>query len=122
MINFDGTVTLSLSVTDRGRSSAWYARHLGFTTAYDADAIGWSEMSTHVPGVTLGFGDTMAVDSGNCVPVFGVRDIAAARNELEAGGVVFTAPTLVHDGMVKLATFADPDGNLLMLAETLAAG
>ncbi|MFZ4689875.1 MAG: VOC family protein [Polymorphobacter sp.] len=120
MIEFDGTLTLSMSVTDRARSTGWYERHLGFTKAFDADEIGWSEMNTSVAGVTIGFGDAMHVERGNCVPVFGVRDIAAARTSLEGAGVAFTGPTLVHDGMVKLATFADPDGNLLMLAENLA--
>lgn len=120
MIEFDGTVTLSMSVSDRARSAGWYARHLGFNKMFDADDIGWTEMTTHVPGVTIGFADAMQIDSGNCVPVFGVRDIAVARARLEDGGVMFSGPTLVHDGMVKLATFADPDGNLLMLAENLA--
>jgi CreA protein len=120
MIDSDGTLTLSMSVTDRARSVGWYERHLGFAKLFDADDIGWTEMATCVPGVTIGFADSMTVDPGNCVPVFGVPDIAAARARLEGGGVVFTGPTLVHDGMVKLATFADPDGNLLMLAENLA--
>jgi len=120
MIDFDGTVTFSMSVADRARSVAWYGQHLGFAKAFDADAAGWTEMTTNIPGVTMGFGDAMQVASGNCVPVFGVRNIAAARAALEADGVAFTGPTLVHDGMVKLATFADPDGNLLMLAENLA--
>lgn len=120
MIDSDGTLTLSMSVTDRARSVAWYERHLGFTRLFDADDIGWTEMISCVPGVTIGFADSMTVEPGNCVPVFGVRDMAAARAGLEAGGIVFTGPTEVHDGMVKLATFADPDGNLLMLAENLA--
>jgi CreA protein len=122
MIGFDGTLTLSLGVADRARSASWYERHLGFTTAYDADAIGWSELNTHIPGVTIGIGDSGTVEPGNMVPVFGVHDLAAARAALETGGVEFSGPTIVHDGMVSLATFADPDGNLLMLAQSLAAG
>ena len=121
MLDFDGTLTLSMSVTNRARSAAWYADHLGFAKAFDADDIGWTEMHTNIAGVTMGFGDAMAVEGGNCVPVFGVRDVSAARAGLETAGVVFTGPTLVHDGLVKLATFADPDGNLLMLAESIAS-
>ncbi len=121
MIDFDGTVTFAMSVADRARSAAWYERHLGFTKAFDAEATGWTEMNTPIAGVTMGFGDAMQTDAGNAMPVFGVRSLEAARTTLEAGGVTFTSDTVEHPGMVRLATFADPDGNLLMLAENLAA-
>ena len=46
--------------------------------------------------------------------VFGVDDVAAARAELEAKGVAFTAPTF-DTGVCHMALFTDPDGNDLML-------
>ena len=43
-----------------------------------------------------------------------VDDVAAARAELEAQGVVFTGETL-DTGVCQMAFFTDPDGNDLML-------
>jgi len=43
-----------------------------------------------------------------------VDDVAAARAELEAKGVVFAADTL-DTGVCHMALFTDPDGNDLML-------
>ena len=56
---------------------------------------------------------------GGTTITFGVSDIEAARTELEANRVQFTGPTTELPGMVKLATFKDPDGNEMMLAENL---
>jgi hypothetical protein len=48
---------------------------------------------------------------------FGVRgDIEKTRALLEKQGVVFTGPTRVIPGKVKLAGFKDPDGYSLRLA------
>lgn len=113
------TITLSLSVSDRKASAQWYEDMLGFKVAYHADEIGWSEMTTATEGVTLGLGEQMEVKPGNCVPVFGVTDLADARAGLEAKGVRFDGATETIDGMVSLATLYDPDGNALMLAQDL---
>ncbi|MBF6621319.1 MAG: VOC family protein [Patulibacter sp.] len=43
-----------------------------------------------------------------------VEDVASAREELEAAGVTFVAPTL-DTGVCHMALFTDPDGNDLML-------
>jgi CreA protein len=61
----------------------------------------------------------MTPAAGNCVPTWEVEDIDAARAALEAAGVRFDGDTDVNEGMVKLATFFDPDGNALMLSQTL---
>ena len=114
------TITLALSVSDRHASATWYAEILGFTLRYHADEMGWSEMATLTEGVTLGFGDQGAASPGNATPVFGTDDLDASRLAMEAAGVVFEGDTDVMDGMVKLATFFDPDGNTLMLAQDLA--
>ena len=53
-------------------------------------------------------------------PSAGVKDIAAARSVLEARGVEFDGETAEIPGLVKLASFRDPDGNALMLAESLS--
>ncbi len=43
-----------------------------------------------------------------------VDDVAAARAELEAQGVIFPAET-IDSGVCHMAHFSDPDGNALML-------
>ena len=121
-VELDNTITLALSVKDRHAAADWYAEMLGFALLYHADEVGWSEMSTMTDGVTLGLGEQAEPTPGNMVPVFGTADIDAGRAALEAAGVRFDGPTDVVDGMVKTATFYDPDNNALMLAQDLTKG
>lgn len=104
---------------DRHTSAKWYADMLGFETLYHADEAGWSKLQTNTPGVTLGFGEHTQPVPGNCVPVFGIADLDAARLKLEDAQVKFDGETDVIEGMVKTATFYDPDNNALMLAQDL---
>ncbi|HEY7077058.1 MAG TPA: VOC family protein [Solirubrobacteraceae bacterium] len=50
----------------------------------------------------------------NAHPALHVDDVAAARAELEAKGVVFTGETF-DTGVCHMAFFTDPDGNDVML-------
>ncbi len=118
----DETITIALSVRDRHASAAWYEKMLGFALVYHADEAGWSEVSTKTAGVTLGLGEQAEPTPGNSVPVFGVADIDKARAGLEAEGVKFDGPNDVVEGMVSTATFYDPDGNAMMLAQDLTGG
>ncbi|MVO15317.1 VOC family protein [Parasedimentitalea huanghaiensis] len=122
LISLDETITISLSVTDRHVSAEWYSGMLGFETIYHADDAGWSELQTNTGGVTIGLGEHTKPAPGNCVPVFGTADLDAARQKLELAKVRFDGETDVVEGMVKTATFYDPDGNALMLAEDLTGG
>ena len=114
-------LTISISVTDRSRSAKWYCTHLGFEETLSIDEAGWTELKTTVPGVTLGLGDSDKASPGNCVPVFGVSDINEARSALEQQSVKFDGNTITMEGMVSIATFYDPDGNAMMLAEDLTS-
>lgn len=122
LISLDETITISLSVKDRHVSAAWYEGMLGFQTIYHADDAGWSELQTNTGGVTIGLGEHTKPQPGNCVPVFGVADLDTARQTLEQAKVKFDGETDVVEDMVKTATFYDPDGNALMLAEDLTGG
>ena len=119
LISVKNDITIALSVRDRHASADWYSRMLGFETIYHADDAGWSEIQTNTPGVTIGFGEYSESVPGNCVPVFGIEDLEAARRTLEREDIKFDGETDVVEGMVKTATFYDPDGNALMLAEDL---
>jgi catechol 2,3-dioxygenase-like lactoylglutathione lyase family enzyme len=120
VVSLDNTITLALSVRDRHASADWYAEKLGFELLYHMDEAGWSELATRTEGVTLGLGEQSEPTPGNTVPVFGVADIAGARSALEEVGVKFDGATETIDGMVSTATFYDPDGNALMLAQDLS--
>ncbi|MEQ1900080.1 MAG: VOC family protein [Devosia sp.] len=118
-VSLEDTINIALSVTDRHASAKWYADMLGFETIYHADEAGWSELQTMTAGVTIGLGEHTKPVPGNAVPVFGVADLDAARRSLEQVKVRFDGDTIVVEGMVKTATFFDPDGNALMLAQDL---
>lgn len=118
----DNTITLAFSVRDRRRSAQWYSDKLGFTLLHHIDDAGWTELKTKTEGVTLGLGEQTEPAPGNTVPVFGVEDIETARTNLEAAGVQFDGETETIEGMVSTATFYDPDGNALMLAQDLSGG
>lgn len=119
VVSLDNTITLALSVRDRHASAKWYEENLGFELIHHIDEAGWSEMWTKTEGVTLGLGEQVEPNPGNSVPVFGVANIDVARAALENAGVTFDGQTETIEGMVSTATFYDPDGNALMLAQDL---
>jgi len=119
---FRGDLTCAMAVKDLKRALQWYEQHLGFKTCFSIPEHGWAEVQTSVPGVSIGFSEVEKPEvKGGATLTFGVMDIDAARAELEKKGVKFDGPTYEIPEMVKLATFFDPDGHKLMLAQTLAA-
>ena len=120
LVSLDNTITIALSVRDRHASAKWYEETLGFALIYHMDEAGWSEVKTNTDGVTIGLGEHVEPAPGNSVPVFGIADIVAGREALEAAGVKFDGDTETIEGMVSTATFYDPDGNALMLAQDLS--
>ncbi len=119
LVSLEPELTLAISVRDRHASADWYADKLGFELIHHINEAGWSEMQTKTAGVTLGLGEQAEPAPGNTVPVFGVADIETARTALEGAGVRFDGATETVEGMVSTATFYDPDGNALMLAQDL---
>lgn len=119
LVSLDDTITIAISVRDRHASARWYKEKLGFEVLYHSDEAGWSELLTKTKGVTLGLGEQVEPTPGNAIPVFGVPEIDTARHALESAGVEFDGETVLIEGMVSTATFYDPDGNALMLAQDL---
>ncbi|MEO0439040.1 MAG: VOC family protein [Pseudomonadota bacterium] len=119
LLDLNNELTLSVAVKDRHASAKWYSDKLGFQLIFHLDDGGWSEMSTAVPGVTLGLNEFAEPGQGSTVPVFAVKDVSAARASLERAGVKFDGATGTEEGMVSVATFFDPDGNTLMIAQDL---
>lgn len=119
-LGFDGGLTISMQVADLTRGIGFYKDVLGFNHLYTVEHIAWAELATECQGVNIGLSQVEKPKVGaGPVPTFGVKDIAAARKRLEGAKVKFDGPTQEIPGMVKLATFFDPDGNALMLFQDL---
>ena len=112
-------LTIAMTVSDLASSIEWYSTVLGFELLYQLDDMGWAELKSSVPGVNVGLSQVESAKPGGPTPTWGVSDIESARSILESQGVKFDGETMVIPEMVKLATFYDPDGNSLMLAESL---
>jgi catechol 2,3-dioxygenase-like lactoylglutathione lyase family enzyme len=114
-------LTASMGVTNLDKSIDWYQSVLGFKLLYRADEIGWCELSTAVPGVSVGLSQNESVtQGGGATNVWGVADILAAKAHLDAHGVRQDGDIQHIPDLVKLLTFYDPDGNAMMLSENLA--
>jgi catechol 2,3-dioxygenase-like lactoylglutathione lyase family enzyme len=113
------TMVISVNVSNFDAALEWYGKALGFELVYRLDQYGWGEVRTPLTGITIGLGQTEELKHGGTVPTFTVKDIEAARAHLESLDTRFDGDTYEIDGMVKLATFYDPDGNAWMLAERL---
>lgn len=120
-IAWDGGLTAGIGVTDLAKGMAWYRDVLGFKVLYEVKEMGWGELASPVARVNVGLSQREnVVKGGGAVLTFGVKDIDAARRTLEAKHVRFDGATQTIPGMVRLATFFDPDGNALMLFQDLA--
>ena len=120
-LGYDGGLTCAIQVKDRKASAKWYQDVLGFKLLYDVEEIGWCELATSVERVNVGLSEVESPQvKGGTTLTFGVKDVNAARKQLESKDVKFDGSTRVYDGMVKLATFYDPDGNTLLLYEDLS--
>ena len=119
-IEYNGKITLASSVKDISSSIKWFNNVLGFEEIFHVPEAGWAEVTTPSENVSIGLSQTEEVDGkGGTTPVFGVKDIVAARADLENKSVKFDGDIIEIPGLVKLATFFDPDGNTYMLSESL---
>jgi len=119
-LGYNGGLTCALDVADMEKSLAWYQDVLGFKMLYKMDEMGWCELATNIDRVNIGLSQVEdAGGKGGATLTFGVNDIDTARKELEGKNVRFDGPTRTIEGMVKLATFFDPDNNALMLYQEL---
>ena len=91
MPDYNGDITLASSVRDLDESIAWFKEVLGSEVTLRMDEAQWAEVSSPIAKVTIGLGVNEEVNGqGGSTPVFGVKDIAKARVELERKGVSST--------------------------------
>jgi predicted enzyme related to lactoylglutathione lyase len=121
-LQFDGTLTCTLMVSSLEQSKHWYQQMLGFEHLYTLDERRWSELRSPVSGVTVGLSEAPKESLGGpskAILNFGVQNLEETRHQLEDRGVRFGGPIETVPGVVKLSTFADPDGHTLMLSQSL---
>ena len=114
-------LTVAVLVSDWNAARTWYKEKLGLQEGLVVEDGGWAEFAGP-SGVTIGLNSLWGEPHpgpGGVSMVFGVADIEAARGQLEGKGVAFLGETEEVPGMVKLARFQDPDGNVMMLAQNL---
>ena len=119
-LDYVAELTASMAVTDLDRSITWYQEVLGFQLLYRAEEIGWCELTTHMPGVNVGLSENRDVaQGGGATNVWSVSDIEAAKAHMDSHGVRQDGEIQTITGLVRLLTFFDPDGNAMMLAQSL---
>ena len=104
---------IGIPSTDADRSRAFYQDTLGLRKDEKSDYEFWVGETCFGIWEPEKQGMPFA-PSKNAHPALHVDDVEAARAELEAKGVEFSAPT-IDTGVCHMALFTDPDGNDLML-------
>ena len=116
-------LTIAVSVSNLQAARAWYRDVLGLEEGFAVEEAGWIEFAAPVENVVIGLsGIPEGEQHPGASPVnitFGVENVDEARAHLEAKGVQFNGPTNELPGMVRLAEFKDPDGNVMLLAQNL---
>jgi catechol 2,3-dioxygenase-like lactoylglutathione lyase family enzyme len=106
---------VTLMVSDMDRSKVFYRDVLGLQEK--ANYSDWAEYAAP-DGFTLGLHpatpETPFPPRGGMSFGFSVKDIGAARSEMELRGVSFNGP-IFQSPPVQLAFFTDPDGYVLYL-------
>jgi lactoylglutathione lyase len=107
-------------VTDWERALEFYSKTLEMPVVFAGSEMGWAELDTGEAHLAL---ERMAPDNPEAASLVGrfvgvslqVEDIQATYDTLVARGVDFLAPPEPQPWGGTLASFRDPDGNVLTL-------
>ena len=126
---------LQISVADADKLAQWYVDKLGFKVVKRAAAGTTKVVWIDIPGFRLGLAQvqgSIRADPQKVLPPgdakfqgykqihFTAGDVDKAYAALKADGVAFlVAPTTYDPPGIRLASFADPEGNVISLYEEL---
>jgi predicted enzyme related to lactoylglutathione lyase len=116
---YKSTVTIWYNVKSAEHTLAFYTQKLGFKLLYQNDEAGMVMVQTNSQDCVIGFSEAETVVPSTSSTVFDVENIEQAVQTLQQKGVLFSGGIRTIPGITKLATFTDPDGHNLMLAEDL---
>lgn len=116
------SLTIWYNVSDLLRTKKFYEEKLKFECKLYDEESGMVIMAANTPHVEIGFSQVVEVEPSSSSTVFEVVDIEESVKVLSQRGIEFVGGIDVIPGLVKLATFSDPDGHSLMLAESLTDG
>ena len=111
-----GVDFVAVSTKDLDAGVAFYGETLGLRRSVLMTERNYAEFETGNLTLSLINGEKMGIGhhvNHNAIALH-VEDVAAARAELEAKGVVFQGETF-DTGVCHMAFFSDPEGNALML-------
>jgi len=113
-----------VTASDIKKAKAFFADTLGLDLTTDSAEHGWLELKGKDGGFTLGVGmsspECPSKAGQNAVVCLDVDNVEETKKDLESKGVKFLGDIQEVPGHVKLALFADEDGNLFQLAQCLS--
>ncbi len=114
-MNVTHTDFVMVLTQDFDRAVEFYGTTLGLERAKQWGEMPGMEFETGNLTLAIVQPDAFGMEFTKGAPIaLRVDDVAAAREELEAAGVTFLMDS-IDSGVCHMATFADPDGNPLML-------
>lgn len=114
-----------IMVSDSEKSQKFFTEILGLKVTSGSPEYNWFELAAQDGGMALGVGGSCDKEPGpvapgqNAVVTMTVDDIVACKATLEAKGVQFFGDIVEVPGHVKMALFADPDGNKFHLVQVI---
>ena len=124
MMNVKSMDMAWISVKDPKKAKEFFRDILGLELRSEAEEYGWMEFVGKDGGAALGVGkecpESSDVKAGqNAVMTMTVDDIVACKKYLESKGVKFIGDIIEVPGHVKMALFADNDGNKFQIVQVL---
>ncbi|MGH9632033.1 MAG: VOC family protein [Bryobacteraceae bacterium] len=108
------------SVTDINVAKHFYGEVLGLKKTFET--VGWVEFShaEGAPSLGLSLASAVRERGGGATVVFGVDDLNATMDRLKSLDIKFEGRVESIPHVATIATFRDPFGNRLQIAESLA--
>ncbi|GAK14383.1 VOC family protein [Geomicrobium sp. JCM 19039] len=116
---FTSGFTIWYNVTNVEQTLKFYTESLGFKLDFHDADNGMASVHTNTPDCFIGFSEATDVIPSKASAVFEVTNIEETVLKLKETGISFTSDVTTIPGLVKLATFKDPDGHDLELSQTL---